>query len=140
MITGLLQNFERRCRERGYTLEEVRACIVYEDGDWITVDETSPAYPRAPKPGVSIVQRASNFTRSAVRYAAAGLPNATDAEIERRWAICQQCEHMTGGRCQRCGCPIVRERRLLSKLAWATESCPVGKWGPVGLDRGEISS
>jgi hypothetical protein len=40
-----------RCRERGYTLEEVRPCIVSEGGDQITVDETHEAYPRTPKPG-----------------------------------------------------------------------------------------
>jgi hypothetical protein len=40
-----------RCHQRGYTLEEVRACIVSEDGDTITVDETHEAYPRTPKPG-----------------------------------------------------------------------------------------
>jgi hypothetical protein len=39
-----------RCRQRGYTLEEVRACIVSEDGDQITIDETHDAYPREPKP------------------------------------------------------------------------------------------
>ena len=40
-----------RCRQRGYTLDEVRACIVSEDGDQITVDETHEAYPREAKPG-----------------------------------------------------------------------------------------
>jgi hypothetical protein len=40
-----------RCRQRGYTLDEVRPCIVSEDGDTITVDETHPAYPAKPKPG-----------------------------------------------------------------------------------------
>jgi hypothetical protein len=25
----------------------------------------------------------------------------------------------------------VRERQFISKLSWANESCPVGKWGPV---------
>ena len=51
MITGRRESFEARCRERGYTLDEVRPCIVSEDGDTITVDETHPAYPRA-KPGL----------------------------------------------------------------------------------------
>ena len=51
MITGRRKSFEARCRERGYTLDEVRPCIVSEDGDTITVDETHPAYPRA-KPGL----------------------------------------------------------------------------------------
>jgi hypothetical protein len=51
MITGPLSDFEARCRERGYTLEQVRPCIVSQEGDLITVDETHPAYPRA-KPGL----------------------------------------------------------------------------------------
>ena len=51
MITGPRSNFEARCRQRGYTLDEVRPCIVIQDGDTITVDETHPAYPRA-KPGL----------------------------------------------------------------------------------------
>jgi hypothetical protein len=51
MITGGRDSFDARCRERGYTLGEVRPCIVSEDGDTITVDETHPAYPRA-KPGL----------------------------------------------------------------------------------------
>ena len=51
MITGRRSSFEARCRERGYTLDEVRPCIVSQDGDRITVDETHPAYPRA-KPGL----------------------------------------------------------------------------------------
>lgn len=47
MITGPKSAFLVRCRERGYTLNDVRACVVSEDGDTITVDETHPAYPRA---------------------------------------------------------------------------------------------
>lgn len=50
-ITGHRKYFEARCRQRGYTLDEVRACIVREDGDRITVDEAHPAYPRTTKPG-----------------------------------------------------------------------------------------
>jgi hypothetical protein len=51
MILCRLRHLEARCRERGYTLDEVRPCIVSQDGDQITVDETHPAYPRA-KPGL----------------------------------------------------------------------------------------
>lgn len=51
MIICHRKHLAARCRERGYTLDEVRACIVSEDGHQITVDETHPAYPRAPKPG-----------------------------------------------------------------------------------------
>ena len=58
MITGRRASFEARCRERGYTLDEVRGCIVSEDGDRITVDETHPAYPRA-KPGLGDIVKAT---------------------------------------------------------------------------------
>jgi hypothetical protein len=49
VIAGPRLLFEARCRQRGYTLDDVRGCIVSEDGDTITVDETHPAYPRAKK-------------------------------------------------------------------------------------------
>lgn len=51
MITCHLNHIIARCRERGYTLDEVRACIVSEYGDTVTVDVDHPAYPREPKPG-----------------------------------------------------------------------------------------
>jgi hypothetical protein len=51
MIQCSLRQLEVRCRQRGYTLDEVRACIVSEDGDTITVDVDHPAYPRHLKPG-----------------------------------------------------------------------------------------
>ncbi len=51
MIRCRLSHLEARCRQRGYTLDQVRPCIVSQDGDAITVDETHPAYPRA-KPGL----------------------------------------------------------------------------------------
>lgn len=58
MITGKRWQFEARCRQRGVTLEQVRACIVAEDGDTVTVDERHPAYPRA-KPGLGDMVKAT---------------------------------------------------------------------------------
>jgi len=51
MIRCSRQDLEARCHQRGYTLEEVRACIVSENLDQITVDVDHSAYPREPKPG-----------------------------------------------------------------------------------------
>jgi hypothetical protein len=51
MIRCRLHHLEARCRQRGYTLQQVRPCIVSQDGDRLVVDETHPAYPRA-KPGL----------------------------------------------------------------------------------------
>ena len=45
MIKCRLTDLEQRCQERGYTLEQVRPCIVSEDGDFITVDHTHDSYP-----------------------------------------------------------------------------------------------
>lgn len=51
MITCHRSHLEARCRERGYTLDEVMPCVVAQDGDQWTIDVDHPAYPRTPKPG-----------------------------------------------------------------------------------------
>jgi hypothetical protein len=51
MITTHKSNLVARCKERGYTLDEVMPCVVSQDGDEWTIDVDSPAYPRLPKPG-----------------------------------------------------------------------------------------
>ena len=135
MITGARYLFEQRISERGYTLDAVRACIVSEDGDTVTVDEAHPAYPRARAGnGPSLLQKAANFATSAAAHVAAGMPQATQEQIDARFAVCQTCEHFDGKACRLCGCPVVREKAFVSKLAWANEKCPAGKWGPVNQD------
>lgn len=78
-----------------------------------------------------MAQAMRNLAASAAKHLAAGMPRATDEQVAARFAICQTCEHYDGRACKKCGCPIVRERQFVSKLSWANESCPVGKWGPV---------
>ena len=96
---------------------------------WPSRSETGS--PRDPRPGVSALQKAANFATSAAKHLAAGAPRCTQEQIDARFAICQQCEHFDGKACGKCGCPVVRERQFLSKLSWAGEKCPAGKWGPV---------
>lgn len=150
MITGRISALEARCRERGYTLDEVRPCIVSKNGETITVDETHPAYPAKPKPGFappqrpnppqldltrtdapSFLQKMKNFTKAAAGHVAAGMPMASDEEIIRRHDICTACEFFKDTTCTKCGCPVVRARKYVSKLSWADSECPVGKWGKV---------
>ncbi len=52
VITGKFSHFEARCRERGYTLDEVMDCVVSHDGEQVTVDELHPSYPRKRAPKV----------------------------------------------------------------------------------------
>lgn len=138
MITGKRSSLEARCRERGVSFESIRPCIVSEDGDMVTVDETHPAYPKAP-PKPSIAQKAVNFAVAAASHVAAGSPLASAEDVERRYAICQACEFFDGKACLKCGCPVVREKQYISKLSWADQSCPADppKWGPVQADAGK---
>lgn len=55
MITCHRVFLEARCRERGYTLDEVMPCVVEQRGNRWTIDVDHPAYPRTAKeipPGV----------------------------------------------------------------------------------------
>lgn len=56
MIKCFLSHLEARCRERGYTLEEVRSCVIDQDNNIIVVDENHPSYPKQPKPGFLLQQ------------------------------------------------------------------------------------
>ena len=49
MIRGLRKQFEQRVAQRGYTWEEVAACVIKEDGEFVEIDETHAAYPRQKK-------------------------------------------------------------------------------------------
>lgn len=79
----------------------------------------------------SVLQRARNFTAASVKHVAAGIPHCTDAEIEARYTVCQGCEFLSNEACAKCGCPVTRVRAFASKLAWADQSCPIGKWGKI---------
>lgn len=84
---------------------------------------------RDPEDNVSWLGKVKNFAIASAKHVAAGAPMASDAEILRRHDICLGCEFLRNGACVKCGCPVVRERKYVSKLSWADSECPVGKWG-----------
>jgi len=88
-----------------------------------------PVGRKAKLSGPSLLKKAVNFATAAAKHMKAGMPRASAAELERRFAICQGCEFYDGTACTKCGCPVVREKKYLSKLAWADSECPAGKWG-----------
>jgi len=89
----------------------------------------SGVYIQAPSgSGPSLLTRAANFTKAAAQHVAAGMPRCDQVEIDRRFAICTGCEYRTDDLCQVCGCWIRREPGAVSKLAWADQHCPIGKW------------
>jgi len=44
---------EQRCRERGFSIEEVMPCVVSQDGDFFVIDVTSPFYPNEARGAVA---------------------------------------------------------------------------------------
>lgn len=81
----------------------------------------------------SLLRKAANFGVAAISHAMKGNPTCTQEQIDARLAICATCEDNVNGECRECGCPLVRERIYLSKVAWADQSCPKKppKWGPI---------
>ncbi len=123
-------------------------CVVSRAADEWIVDTESPWYPRMLKPGYSVedaavatqlsrhgtpsfLTKVRNLASAAVSHVAAGMPMASDAEIIRRHDICLKCEHLENNACNLCGCPVSRVAGYVSKLSWADQACPAGKWHPV---------
>jgi hypothetical protein len=86
------------------------------------------------------LERVGNFARSTIRHVGEGAPRCTDEEVAARFAICQsnECGFFKENRCAKCGCGLSGQRGLVSKLSWAGESCPVGKWGPIAREKTEV--
>lgn len=79
----------------------------------------------------SLMQKVLNFTKAAAKHTINGSPKCTSEQIQERYNICSSCEFFKNNICTKCGCNLVREKIYMNKLAWADQSCPVGKWGPV---------
>ena len=95
-------------------------------------NEDSPDLSRPDAP--SFLTKVKNFAAAAASHVAAGMPMASDEEIIRRHDICLQCEHLVNDACNLCGCPVSRAKGYVSKLSWADQECPAGKWGKADID------
>lgn len=91
----------------------------------------------------SLGRRIASFSKAAIGHALRGAPTCSEQEIAKRHSICRTCElyrpdpvRPDVGICahESCGCGIHRETWYLSKLTWADQSCPLGKWGEMGAD------
>ena len=77
------------------------------------------------KENKTIVQKSVSLARSAVRYGMNGFRNVSTEAREKRLDICKKCEFYDNENtsCKECGC------YLMVKTSWASESCPLDKWG-----------
>jgi len=102
-----------------------------------TKQETMPVFicrkplHRAPGDEVTFVTKLKNFAKATAEHISNGLPMCTEEEIIQRHNICLGCEFFKDDTCSKCGCPLVRTKQFVSKLAWADQECPVGKWGKI---------
>lgn len=77
---------------------------------------------------MTLLEKASNFAKSAIVFVKAGMPCANEAEIARRLRICSDCPNFDPfayknmGKCEVCGC------NMEIKTIMATESCPQNRW------------
>lgn len=77
---------------------------------------------------LNFVEKVKNFGKAVVNHAVKGFPTCSQEQIIKRHNICMSCEFMKENTCIKCGCPLTRNKVYISKLAWADEECPVGKW------------
>ncbi len=121
-----------RSKRRAYVVRWLADGTLASDPDVVQTHEPAKAAEPS-EPG--ILRKASNLARAIVRHSANGFRRTSDAEYQERLAICSGCEFF-GGKpdkpsCRRCGC------RLLHKLRWAGESCPLGLWTAIPSARVE---
>ena len=72
----------------------------------------------------SIFAKVATAAQAIVKHVAAGCPNVSEEEKQRRIALCQVCPEFNAdkGTCRKCGC------KLKLKAAWALERCPLSRW------------
>lgn len=115
-----------------------RECTLVSDGDTFRCESCGwtskrrarrmcPAKADAPLP--SLLQRAVRFAAATGKWAMAGCPLRTEEQITAILeSHCQPCPEFTGHECRLCGCKTNDKKRLMNKLALATEHCPLEKW------------
>lgn len=70
-------------------------------------------------------QQAANYAAALLAHGRAGLKEAPEGVQAERQRVCEVCPSYrpSDGKCAECGCALVA-----SKLRWAEQTCPLGKW------------
>lgn len=85
-------------------------------------------------PKLTFHQKTKKFIKAFTEHIKNGSPTCNQQQMDARFAICKECEFFTGSGCRKCGCGINRTRKLMNKLHWADQECPMGKWGKIEKD------
>lgn len=76
----------------------------------------------------SLLTKVKNFLTALYKHLVSGAKRTSATERQRRYDICAGCEFFDGNACTKCGCPISRQARFVSKLDWSDQHCPIDKW------------
>lgn len=77
---------------------------------------------------LSILDKIKNFAKATHSHISSGGKLCSEEQIEQRYNICITCPFFMDNTCAKCGCPLYRNKKFISKLSWADQECPIGKW------------
>ena len=81
----------------------------------------------------NFIKKVENFTRASIKHAASGFEHVSENVKRHRTRLCAGCDFSLppedNPSCSQCGCFIN------IKTGWASESCPIGKWGALNQNQ-----
>jgi hypothetical protein len=79
------------------------------------------------------ITKVVTFIKSLWWHIYLGFPKSTQQQIDYRFSVCNSCDKFdkNNSECFICGCNINNKKIFLNKLAWADQSCPLGKWEAI---------
>ena len=81
----------------------------------------------------NFIKKAENFTRASIKHVASGFEHVSENVKQHRMRMCAGCDFLLPPQdnpsCSQCGC------FLSIKTSWASESCPIGKWGALNQNQ-----
>ncbi len=77
----------------------------------------------------SLRKQLATYVKTVTKWGIKGGKERSEEEINRIWAICQQCDALKDGKCMECGCSVGLEGRpIKNKLKMDTTHCTRGLW------------
>jgi hypothetical protein len=74
------------------------------------------------------LERVVTFASALKDHLCDGMVKCEAGEIQARLEVCRQCPSFTGSHCRECGCACGSKSKFFNKLAWRSETCPLGHW------------
>lgn len=76
----------------------------------------------------STVRKLLTFADAVAAHVADGNAQTSASDSEFRHSCCKKCPYNVDDKCSICKCPLVPNSINTGKIAWRSESCPLGQW------------